>query len=85
MTTRGIINFLHKPKVKFSGGHPQNVYYYFLFYTIVSKYWFQTKPFAGLLEFIKLYKQNPLESFYFHCLPKYTLALTVIVKKKKKN
>ena len=31
-----------------------------------SKYpWFQTKQFTRLLEFIKLYKQNPLEIFFF--------------------
>ena len=37
-----------------------------------SKYWwFHTKWLTGLLEFIKRYKQNPLENFfYFHYLAK---------------
>ena len=37
---------------------------------------FQTKQFTRLLEFIQLYKQNPLEDYLFlHWLPNYTLAL----------
>ena len=39
-------------------------------FAIFSKYWwFQTKWFTRLLEFIKLYKQNPLRFFIFISLP----------------
>ena len=46
-----------------------------LYFSIFSKFgWFKTKQFTGLLEFIKLYKQNPLEKFFiFTIYQKYTI------------
>ena len=48
------------------------------FYAIFSEnWWFQIKRFTGLLEFIQLYKQNPLENiFIFTFYQNYTLDLT---------
>ena len=41
-----------------------------------ENWWFQTKRFTGLLELIKLYKQNPLDKFFiFTIYQNYTLAL----------
>ena len=58
MTTRG--SYVHKPMLTFSGASQ-----IFFFFCNFSKYWwFQTKRFTRLLEFIKLYKQNPVEKFF---------------------
>ena len=47
-----------KPMVKFLGASQK-------FFANFSKYWsFPTKQFTRLLEFIKLYKQNPLDIFF---------------------
>ena len=47
------------------------------FSSIFSKYWcFRQNNSQGFLEFIKLYKQNPLSFFFFTVNPNYTLALT---------
>ena len=54
-----------------------------------SKYWwFQTKQFTRLLEFIKLYKQilNTLEKlFYFHFLPRLHFGFNKIMLKTKQK
>ena len=51
-----------------------------MFYAVFSKFWwfdFETKRFTGLLELIKLYKQNPLEEiFIFTIYQNCTLALS---------
>ena len=72
MATRG--SYVHNSMVNFSRASQK-----FSFYAIFSKYWwFQTKRFAGLLEIVQLYKQNPLEKFFiFTIYQNYTLALTV--------
>ena len=60
-------SYVHKPIVKFSGASPKC-----LLFANFSKYlWFKTKQFTGLLEFVKLYKQNSLKKlFLLHYLPK---------------
>ena len=64
MTTRG--SYVHNSMVTFSGESRK-----FKFNAIFSKYWwFQTKWFTRLLELIQFYKQNPLEIFFLHYLPK---------------
>ena len=48
-----------------------------MYFAIFSKYWwFQTKQFTRLLEFIKVYKQNPLDKFIFTMYQNFTLTLT---------
>ena len=71
MITRG--SYVHKPMVKFFWGASRKC----LFLQIFR--WFQTKQFARILEFIKLYKQNPSENiFIFTIHQNYTLALTTV-------
>ena len=43
----------------------------------IFDYWFQTKRFTRLLEFIQLYTQNPLEIIFFTIYQSYTLALNI--------
>ena len=55
---------MYKPIVKFSGA-PRKC----SLFAIFSKYcWFQTKFFTSLLEFMKLYEQNPLEIVFLFSL-----------------
>ena len=61
MTTRG--SYVHIRMVKFLGASSDvSCFYNFLKILIVS----DMKQFTGILEFIKLYKQNPLENFFPH-------------------
>ena len=57
-TTRG--SYVHKPTVKFLEVSPN-----FLSGNFSNYGWLQTKQFTRLLEFIKLYKQNPLMMIFF--------------------
>ena len=70
MATKG--SYVHNSMVTISGASRK-----FLFYAVSSKFsWFQTKRFTGLLELIKLYKQNSLEEILiFTIYQNYTLAL----------
>ena len=75
-TTRG--SYVHKPMVKF--GEASRKCYFFVcnFLKILTV---SDKTFTRLLEFIKLYKQNPLEKFFiFTIYQNYTLALEVCIK-----
>ena len=58
-------SYVHEPiyMIRKLSGHPD-----FFFKRKKKNEWFQIF-FTRLLEFIKLYKQNPLENFYFHYLP----------------
>ena len=49
------------------------------FFAIFSKYWWFHTTIHKLLEFIKLYKQNPLEIFFLTIYQNYTLALTSLI------
>ena len=64
--TRG--SYVHKPIVNFffwGGGGILKCY----FYAIFSKYWwFQTKQFTRLLEFIKLYETKPIRELFLFSL-----------------
>ena len=55
-------------------GHPENVNAIFS-----ENLCYQTKGFAGFLELIQLYKQNPLDKFFIFTIiyQNYTLALNI--------
>ena len=74
MTARG--SYVHNFMVEFSGASRKCE-----FYAIFSEnWWFQTKRFTGLLELIKIYKQNPPEKFFiFTIYPNYALALNTVI------
>ena len=71
MATRGSYMYVHNSMVKVLG-YPKKVRT-----AVFSNFWwFQTKLFTGLLQLIKLYKQNPLEEIFISTIyPNYTLAL----------
>ena len=92
-TTSNFLRIHFKSKLGFGNGSPlEGAMYINLWFggssrkchlfAIFSKYWwFQTKRFTRLLEFIKLYKQNSLEIslfFIFTTYQNYTSALMVI-------
>ena len=88
-TTSNLLRIHLQGKLMFGNSSPlEGAMYIFggipkmLVFAIFSKYWwFQTKQFTRLLEFIKLYKQNPLEKiFIFTLYQNYTLALMLFTK-----
>ena len=75
MATRG--SYVHKPMAKLGGGafkkQKQNAFF--------SKYWMVShKMIHKVLEYIKLYKQNQLEIFFFFTIyQNYALALSLVI------
>ena len=79
--------YVHKPtsQIGGGGGHPSNVDFCLQIFQNIDG--FRQNKFTRLLEFIKLYQQNPLEIFesFFTIIPlfnNYTLALKFSPKKR---
>ena len=91
-TTSNLLRIHVKGKCRFSIGSPPEGAMYinlwsnfrghpkFFSSSIFTKYWlFLTKQFTGLLELMKLYKQNLKDFFFFTIYQNYTLALRGLI------
>ena len=70
------LEYVHKPMIKFSGA----LSIFFLLHISQNIDGFRQKQILRLLDFIKLYEQNPftvLDFFFLHYLPKLYLALCI--------